>query len=88
MLHNTTGTSDQDHYKSINLTYQVLEFAEKYLSADGHLLCKYLRGEDEKELINDVNKIFKEVKVVKPKSSRSESKEVYLLAMYRRKDKP
>jgi 23S rRNA U2552 (ribose-2'-O)-methylase RlmE/FtsJ len=38
-------------------------------------------------LLNDVSQLFKEVKVVKPKSSRSESKEVYLLAMYRRKDK-
>eukprot|EP01034_Spumella_vulgaris_P026144 gene26143-32678_t len=41
---------------------------------------KIIQGTDDKELLEAAKLIFGEVKVVKPKASRSESTEMYLLA--------
>ena len=41
-------------------------------------------GSDDKDLLNEAKTKFMNVKFVKPKSSRKESKEMYLLAMFKR----
>lgn len=81
MLQNTTGHATTDHLKSMNLCYSVLEFSHEYLKPGGNLLCKFFQGSDDRELLDEAKKIFKTTKLVKPKSSRSESREMYLLAM-------
>lgn len=81
MLHNATGQRDLDHFKSMALCHSVLAFSGKFLSMGGSMLCKYYQGEDEKDWLQMLRERFMEVKTVKPKSSRSESKEVYVLAM-------
>lgn len=81
MLQNTTGHATTDHLKSMNLCYAVLEFSQEYLKPGGNLLCKYFQGSDDRELLDEAKKMFKSTKLVKPKSSRSESREMYLLAM-------
>ena len=43
-----------------------------------------LIGSDDKELLNEAKSKFINAKFVKPKSSRKESKEMYLLAMNKR----
>jgi 23S rRNA (uridine2552-2'-O)-methyltransferase len=48
------------------------------LKKDGHLYVKVFEGEDFKEFVDSVRKSFKTVKIVKPKSSRSESREVFV----------
>lgn len=80
MLQNTSGSADRDHFLSIELSFQALDFCQQYLLPSGHFICKYLQGEDEQEWLEEVKKLFHEVKVVKPKASRSESREVYLVA--------
>lgn len=80
MLMNTCGDSSTDHYRSMNICYEVLEFTNKYLKHNGHLLCKYYQGSDEKELITIAKQQFQNVKSIKPKSSRTDSKEMYLFA--------
>lgn len=87
MLHNTTGVHDMDHYKSIDLVNQAIAFATQptpdflqgILHPKGSIVCKYLRGEDEKELVADLKERFQQVHVIKPKSSRAESREAFLL---------
>jgi len=81
MLHNTTGHSDTDHYKSIELVSQTLSFCETHLKKDGAMLCKYLQGVDEQEMMQEAREMFEKVLRVKPKSSRPESKEMYLLGL-------
>lgn len=70
----------------MNLSTMALEFAIDYLEPNGHFLCKFFQGSDDKEFINLSKKYFNNVKVVKPKSSRSESRERFLVAMNRNKD--
>jgi 23S rRNA U2552 (ribose-2'-O)-methylase RlmE/FtsJ len=51
------------------------------LKRNGSVLMKYLRGSDEKELTLRFQEMFQEYRIVKPKASRQESREVYLLCL-------
>ena len=80
MLQNVSGQHDVDHFRSIELSLTALEFCSRNVKPGGTFLCKFLRGSDDKELLDETKKIFSEIKLVKPKASRSESTEIYLLA--------
>jgi 23S rRNA (uridine2552-2'-O)-methyltransferase len=77
----TSGNKWVDQQQSINLAKRVLELAEKLLENGGNFYVKVFEGEDFKEFVDSVRKYFKTVKIVKPKSSRSESREVFVLGM-------
>jgi 23S rRNA (uridine2552-2'-O)-methyltransferase len=78
---NTSGDSDSDHLRSINICFEVLGQAEALLRTGGALLCKFFRGRDDKELLEEAKTLFRVTKVIKPKSSRQESREMYLLCL-------
>lgn len=80
MLQNVSGQHDVDHCRSIELSLTALAFCEHSLKPGGSFLCKFLRGRDDKDLISEAEKHFGDVRLVKPKASRSESTEIYLLA--------
>jgi len=77
----TSGNKWVDQQQSLNLARRVLELAEKLLDRSGNIYIKVFEGEDFKEFVDSVRKCFKTVKIVKPKSSRSESREVFVLGM-------
>jgi 23S rRNA (uridine2552-2'-O)-methyltransferase len=81
----TTGNRWADHQHSMRLVIQTLDLAGQFLHEKGHYLCKIFQGEDMPELVSDLKTQFDFVKVIKPQSSRKESREVFLLGMeYRR----
>ncbi len=77
----TTGNRWADHQKSIALVRRTLALAEMLLHDKGHYLCKVFQGEDYPAFFNEVKERFKMVKTIKPKSSRTESREVFVLGM-------
>ncbi len=77
----TTGNRWADHQKSIGLVRRTLALAEILLHDKGHYLCKVFQGEDFPDFFQEVKKRFQMVKTIKPKSSRTESREVFVLAM-------
>ncbi len=77
----TTGHKFSDHLKSIELSRQALYIASLVLSSGGHFYCKVFQGEDFPVFVSEVRNLFKKVKVVKPKSSRTESREVFVLGL-------
>ena len=77
----TSGNRWVDQQQSLNLARRVQELSEKLLAGGGNLYVKVFEGEDFKEYVDSVRKDFKTVKIVKPKSSRSESREVFVLGM-------
>ena len=83
MLHNTTGDKSRDHFLSMDLVQEALEFtaSNTVLKPRGSFLAKYLRGVDEQELVSEVKERFHICKIIKPKASRLESKEMYILGM-------
>jgi 23S rRNA (uridine2552-2'-O)-methyltransferase len=77
----TTGNKWADAQKSLRLVRHTLALAEELLLKNGHYLCKVFQGEDFPGFVEEVKKRFAMTKVLKPKSSRIESREVFLLAM-------
>jgi 23S rRNA (uridine2552-2'-O)-methyltransferase len=67
--------------RSLILVRETLAIAEELLLNKGHYVCKVFQGEDFPEFIHDLRKRFGMVKVLKPKSSRIESREVFVLGM-------
>lgn len=79
MAPRTTGNQYADHQHSMRLVRRALEIACKLLHENGSFYCKAFQGEDFPEVVQECKPLFKTVKVVKPDSSRKESREVFIL---------
>jgi 23S rRNA (uridine2552-2'-O)-methyltransferase len=80
MAPHTTGNKWADQQQSLKLCRRALQLAVALLQQDGSFYCKVFEGEDFKEYLNEVKSFFGSARVVKPKSSRPESREVFVLA--------
>lgn len=80
MAPNTIGHPSTDHLKIIALAERVIEIADDMLRIGGSLIIKIFQGSEEKMLINQLAESFEKVKRFKPKSSRSESSEMFIIA--------
>ena len=76
----TTGSKWADAQQSLNLVRKTLEIAELLLLPKGNFITKVFQGEDFPEFVKELESRFERVKVLKPKSSRIESREVFVLA--------
>lgn len=82
----TSGNRWTDHQQSMRLIRETLALADTLLQKKGHYYCKAFQGEDFPEFVKEVQQKFDKVKTIKPKSSRVESREVFVLGMgFRRK---
>jgi len=79
MAENTTGNKTIDSIRTNSLCADVINFSIKALTRRGSLVCKLFMGEDFLEVKNLAKKNFKIVDFFKPESSRSESKETYII---------
>lgn len=77
----TTGNRWSDHQQSMRLIRETLALADKLLNRNGHFYCKAFQGEDFPAFVKEVKEKFTKVKIIKPKSSRVESREVFVLGM-------
>jgi len=80
MAANTTGFKSADHLRTIALVESVWNFSKMLLADNGTFIAKVFMGGTENNLLNDLKKCFKKVKHFKPKSSRKESIENYIVA--------
>lgn len=76
----TTGHRSTDHLRIIMLAETALDFAEDVLAPGGTFICKVFAGGAEGELLTSLKKAFTVVKHAKPKASRSDSAEKYVVA--------
>ncbi|MBU0479810.1 MAG: RlmE family RNA methyltransferase [Proteobacteria bacterium] len=81
MAPRTTGNKWADQQKSLDLSRRALELAVSLLDPDGAFYCKVFEGEDYKDFFNEVKACFRLTRTVKPKSSRPESREVFVLGI-------
>ena len=79
MAENTTGNKTVDSIRTNSLCADVINFSLKGLNKKGSLVCKLFMGEDFLQVKNLAKKNFKNVDFFKPESSRSESKETYII---------
>ena len=75
-----TGHKPTDHLRIMGLVEAALDVAEDVLAPGGTFLAKALQGGAGKELMARLNSSFAKVRHVKPKASRAESAEMYVLA--------
>jgi len=77
-----TGHRQTDHLKIMGLCEAAADFALQVLAPGGHFCAKVLRGGTEQELLAELKRSFREVRHVKPKSSRADSAEIYVVAKH------
>ena len=78
MASNTTGNKELDSLRTGNLCLNAIEFSGKILKINACFVSKIFMGAIFKEILTRAKEIFKEVLIFKPKSSRKESKEIYI----------
>lgn len=75
---NTTGDVQTNHFRSINLANAIAQFVIEHLKEDGFFFIKVYDGGDLPAFKKYLKKYFAIVDTFKPKSSRDESREVFL----------
>ena len=81
MAANATGHRKTDHLKIMALAETAALFAREVLRPGGTFMCKVLQGGTEGALLAELKRDFATVRHVKPAASRSDSAELYVLAM-------
>ena len=79
MAVNTTGIKNIDSIQTGELCKDAMIFSKEVLSLNGFFISKIFMGNTFNEIVALGKKIFKEVKVFKPLSSRKESKEIFII---------
>ena len=77
----TTGHRATDHLRTTALVEIALEVAEDCLRPGGAFVGKVFQGGASNDLLTRIKQSFRDVKHVKPPSSRADSVELYLVAM-------
>ncbi len=80
MSPNKTGNKVSDQYKFYNIADSILEFSQKGLMSKGMMVMKVFIGHGFEEFKSDLRENFETVIYFKPKSSRKESRETYVIA--------
>jgi len=80
MAPNISGNRTMDQPRTVALLDEALVFAREVLRPGGDFLAKAFQGEGIDVFTRDLKKDFRIVKTLKPKASRPESREIYLLA--------
>jgi len=79
MAVNTTGIKNVDSIQTGELCKEAMIFSKNIISEKGCFISKIFMGGTFNEIVALGKKIFKEVKVFKPKSSRKDSKESFII---------
>jgi len=79
---NTVGHPKTDHLRTMGLVEMAWAFARDVLAPNGHFIAKVFQGGTGNDLLNQIKPHFKTVKHIKPKASRQESPETYLVALH------
>lgn len=80
MAASSTGHRQTDHLRVIALAEAALDIAEDMLKPGGAYLAKMLQGGASGDLLTRLRQGFAKVAHIKPKASRQDSAEVYVLA--------
>ena len=79
MAVNTTGIKNIDSIQTGELCKEAMFFAKDILAVNGFFISKIFMGGTFNEIVAEGKKYFKDVKVFKPKSSRKDSKESFII---------
>jgi 23S rRNA (uridine2552-2'-O)-methyltransferase len=81
MAPSTTGHRSTDQARSMALAEEALALASRSLVMGGHFVVKVFMGPDVPAFVASLRSRFETVKTFKPKSSRAESKEQFVIGL-------
>lgn len=84
MAPNMTGTPEVDIPRSMYLVELALDMCRDVLAPGGSFLVKVFQGDGFEDYLREIRSLFTKVKIRKPDSSRSRSREVYIVATGRK----
>jgi 23S rRNA (uridine2552-2'-O)-methyltransferase len=79
MAPNTTGIKSVDQDRSLNLIEEVFYILPKFLKPGGNMVIKVFDSHQAQTFLKDNKKIFEDFQFLKPKSTRSVSKEFFAI---------
>ena len=79
MAVNTTGIKNVDSIQTGELCKEAMIFSKEVITENGIFISKIFMGSTFNEIVALGKKVYKEVKVFKPKSSRKDSKESFII---------
>lgn len=82
MAQNVMGEWDVDQYRQIDLARTALRIADRLLKPDGWFVVKIFQGGEHQRYIQEVKATFEYVKNYKPRASRKQSAERYIIARW------
>lgn len=88
MAPNITGNRHADQARLAELAREVVAFARECLADDGVLLVKLFEGDEIDRVRHEIRPLFRELRVRKPEASRSESRELYVVARAPSREQP
>ena len=80
MSPNSSGNKSVDHLRIVSLVERVIEISKEILRPRGFLISKIFQGGAQGELIQLMKSHLNNIRYIKPKASRKESSETYLVA--------
>jgi len=81
MAPQTTGVRFIDQARSSELCKLVIAIADRFLKSQGHLVFKLFQSEDLEMFQALLKKNYKRVEILRPKGTRKESKEIFLVGL-------
>ena len=78
----TTGNKFVDHIKSLELSERSFKISKKLLNKGGALVIKVFDGKETVKFFQLIKENFLEFNLYKPKSTRTASKEIYIVAKF------
>ena len=75
----TSGNRNLDSARSAELVELVLQLVDDVLATGGNMAVKLFQGGEERQLLEAARSRFKQARVQRPKASRSDSFEIYLV---------
>ena len=86
MAPKTTGNRVTDHLRSAGLVERALDLALRCLEPGGAVVAKLLEGAEIESIVRRMRGEYEKVQRFRPKATRQESTEVFLVGLKRRND--
>lgn len=81
MAPKTTGIETTDHLRSVELAMKALDLCRELLKEEGSAVVKILDGPELSRVRKEFEKIFRSVKIFRPKATRKGSKELFIVGL-------
>jgi len=77
---NTTGHKSTDHLRLCSYIYDIIDILDIIANKNSSFITKIWKGSEEKVIIKKLKNMYKQVSYFKPRSSRKDSSEIFIVA--------